>query len=356
MVSGFPGLGGCEADSENSEGMVAVGTVVEAAGGFDSAADWCFEAEGVQVGGVADGKGGFDANGFEAGWRFEAESVQNEDAIIGTCGLGGRGFAAGQEEMEVAGTMGSVHGEKSGANSSDPSTMCHVHAHNLSSPPLSGSLPRGGSSVGFGGAPGWARGRVSARLSCSSCCPGCGLYGDGTLCMTCDSRGVVNSGTGNSVPNLRVVRRPERRGGTKTLRAGSGTQVGSPILDNASGDAGLADYLRWAPRSWPIEGWDCRVILSPYVEKVRFSLAGRCEVVSTKLRSAERSPVSPGPGEPLRSWLGRTAALCELAIVASGQPCVLAGDFNVEPCKIPCLLRGIMGGLWNDLQDAWARP
>ena len=178
VVSGFPGLGGCEADSENSEGMVAVGTAVEAAGGFDSAAgwcfeaegvrvedvangkcgfdgngftaDWCFEAEGVQVGGVADGKGGFDANGFEAAWRFDAESVQNEDAIIGTCGLGGRGFAAGQEEMEVAGTMGSVHGEKSGANSSDPSTMCHVHAHNLSSPPLLGVFHVVGRPLGSG--------------------------------------------------------------------------------------------------------------------------------------------------------------------------------------------------------------
>ena len=141
VVSGFPGLGGCEADSENLEGMVAVGTVVEAVGGFDSAAGWCFEAEGVQVEDVANGEcgsdgdgftadwcseaegvqvevvadgkgGGFDGNGFEAGWRFEAESVQNEDAIIGTCGLGGRDFAAGQEEMEVPGTMGSVHGKK----------------------------------------------------------------------------------------------------------------------------------------------------------------------------------------------------------------------------------------------------
>ena len=31
--------------------------------------------------------------------------------------------------------------------------------------------------------------------------------------------------------------------------------------------------------------------------------------MSTKLRSAERSPVSPGPGEPLRSWLGWTPLL-----------------------------------------------
>ena len=49
------------------------------------------------------------------------------------------------------------------------------------------------------------------------------------------------------------------------------------------------------------------------------------------------------------------AALCELAVVARGQPCVLAGDFNIEPCKIPCLLKGIVGGYWFDLQDAWAR-
>ena len=39
------------------------------------------------------------------------------------------------------------------------------------------------------------------------------------------------------------------------------------------------------------------------------------------------------------------AALCELAVVSRGQPCVLAGDFNVEPTKIPCLLKGIMAGL-----------
>ena len=36
------------------------------------------------------------------------------------------------------------------------------------------------------------------------------------------------------------------------------------------------------------------------------------------------------------------AALCELAVVAKGQPCVLAGDYNVEPRRIPCLLKGIM--------------
>ena len=48
------------------------------------------------------------------------------------------------------------------------------------------------------------------------------------------------------------------------------------------------------------------------------------------------------------------AVLCELAVVGRGQPCVLAGDFNVEPTKIPCLLKGIMRGLWFDLQDAWS--
>ena len=48
------------------------------------------------------------------------------------------------------------------------------------------------------------------------------------------------------------------------------------------------------------------------------------------------------------------AALCELAVISRGQPCVLAGDFNIEPTKIPCLLKGIMLGLWFDLQGAWS--
>ena len=48
------------------------------------------------------------------------------------------------------------------------------------------------------------------------------------------------------------------------------------------------------------------------------------------------------------------AVLCELAVVGRGQPCILAGDFNVELTKIPCLLKGIMSGLWFDLQGAWS--
>ena len=31
------------------------------------------------------------------------------------------------------------------------------------------------------------------------------------------------------------------------------------------------------------------------------------------------------------------AALAELSVVAGGQPCMLVGDFNVEPTKIPCM-------------------
>ena len=40
------------------------------------------------------------------------------------------------------------------------------------------------------------------------------------------------------------------------------------------------------------------------------------------------------------------AALGELSVVARGQPCMLVGDFNVEPTKIPCLANGISAGLW----------
>ena len=48
------------------------------------------------------------------------------------------------------------------------------------------------------------------------------------------------------------------------------------------------------------------------------------------------------------------AVLCELAVVCRGQPCLEVGDFNVEPTKIPCLLKGMSAGPWVDLQGAWA--
>ena len=48
------------------------------------------------------------------------------------------------------------------------------------------------------------------------------------------------------------------------------------------------------------------------------------------------------------------AAMGELSVVARGQPCLLVGDFNVEPTKIPCLAKGISAGLWVDFEEAWA--
>ena len=42
------------------------------------------------------------------------------------------------------------------------------------------------------------------------------------------------------------------------------------------------------------------------------------------------------------------------SVVARGQPCMLVGDFNVEPTKIPCLAKGISAGLWVDLDASWA--
>ena len=45
------------------------------------------------------------------------------------------------------------------------------------------------------------------------------------------------------------------------------------------------------------------------VQKVNFLLAGGCEVVSTIMRVSEWYPVSPGPGEPLRTALGWTPLL-----------------------------------------------
>ena len=48
------------------------------------------------------------------------------------------------------------------------------------------------------------------------------------------------------------------------------------------------------------------------------------------------------------------AALGELGVVSREQPCLLVGDFNVERTKIPCLAKGIMAGLWVDLEASWA--
>ena len=44
------------------------------------------------------------------------------------------------------------------------------------------------------------------------------------------------------------------------------------------------------------------------------------------------------------------AAFGELGAVARGQPCLLVGDVNVEPTKIPCLAKGISAGLWVTLR------
>ena len=48
------------------------------------------------------------------------------------------------------------------------------------------------------------------------------------------------------------------------------------------------------------------------------------------------------------------AAICELRAVVAGQPCLLVGDFNVEPTKILCQAKGISAGLWVDFGEAWA--
>ena len=85
--------------------------------------------------------------------------------------------------------------DSAGESCVSSSTMCHQHAHVPSSAHLFESSAWSGSSGGLLGAPGWAVGQVSARLSSSWCCPGCGLYGDRSLCMTCGTYGVGNGWT-----------------------------------------------------------------------------------------------------------------------------------------------------------------
>ena len=194
--------------------------------------------------------------------------------------------------------------------------FCLPHTHTLHSASSTSCVSsgvsgaRGSPSVGPVGAFGWVRGRASARLAWC-CCPGCGLYGDGALCMACDvsTHGEANSCTIKSTVNSRVVRSAEAGGRTKPSKVGSWIEVGVPIVDNEPGDARLADYLRWAPKKWPFEARECRVVNSPFVEMRKFVLAGGCEVVSTIMQTHEWSSVSTGPGEQLRSWLGWTPLL-----------------------------------------------
>ena len=91
--------------------------------------------------------------------------------------------------------------------------------------------------------------------------------------------------------NLRVVRSHEVGQGTKTLKSSPLLQVGRLVVKNVPGSARLADYPRWAPKRWPVDAWECRVVNSPFVEARKFVLAGGCT------------------WEPLRSWIGWTPLL-----------------------------------------------
>ena len=44
----------------------------------------------------------------------------------------------------------------------------------------------------------------------------------------------------------------------------------------------------------------------------------------------------------------------ELSVVAQEQPCMIVGDFKVEPTKIPCLAKGTSAGFWVDFEASGA--
>ena len=98
-----------------------------------------------------------DGAGHRDDWRT--------DFVDGVCDMDGYGT----EETDIARSAGVDSLGKMHVNSS---TACHLHAHEPSSAHLSGSFVCGGSSRVVLGAPGWAVGRWSARLSSRWCCPG----------------------------------------------------------------------------------------------------------------------------------------------------------------------------------------
>ena len=159
---------------------------------------WCagnagaMEADVLEVeletgSGSAGSCGAVEASMHEDGDRgIEADDLEAKSEV----GVGSVG-AIVSDGSEGAGSPSCF--QQSGSVATNSSSMCHLHAHCFSPSPSSVSPSCVGSSVGVGGAPGWAVGRLSARLSSRWCCPGCGLYGDGTLCMNCDMHGVGNS-------------------------------------------------------------------------------------------------------------------------------------------------------------------
>ena len=68
-------------------------------------------------------------------------------------------------------------------------------------------------------------------------------------------------------------------------------------------------------------------------------------VVVYGFQGASKDPQKLRPTEKLLD-----AVLCELAVVASGHPCLVVGDLNIEPEKIPCLLKGFHG--WSLVRSA----
>ena len=275
---------------ENSNGFdVEAGDFV---GGIESEIELGQQLDGLHVAGSAVNTG-VEVHENEELDEFKAEGASAKVNVrqaqdVGEAGAGSADFLESEVAVEncrdVDGCMqvtteascvydgpvdrsvdvGAIHMGENGASQS--SNSLHPHAHTLPRDVLSpsGSVGGvGGVSVGSVGSSRWARGRGSARLSSPWCCPGCGLYGDGTLCMVCAEGEVCDQSRMNSDQNLRMERSHERRGGTKARKACTGIKVGSGFLNKPSGDASLADYLRSAPSSWPVEAWECRTVVFP---------------------------------------------------------------------------------------------
>ena len=169
--------------------------------------------------------------------------------------LGWRLYGAGMDprlEEGAAGFVGSntvsVCEVKRSANSSG-----HPHAQSslsVSSPCVSSGASGGGfPSVGFRGFTWLGTGSVvctACRLRCVVRGVACMVTGHCALCATLVEC-TIRVGT---IQTRICVWCADLNSGEERSRCGQvqGYGVGCPFLDNASGDAGLADCLRWAPK------------------------------------------------------------------------------------------------------------
>ena len=139
------------------------------------------------------------------------------------------------------------------------------------------------------------------------CCPCCGLDlvgGNDNICGECLSR-ALGDGPWNSC----VGQGQGEGAGTTTTSASIVEGVGCPTLDNLSGSASLASYVRWAPEGVHVDSWECHTVIAEVKLSKTVLVAEGCEVTVPVLSVPDHFPKSPGQEKIFRNQLSWSTLL-----------------------------------------------